>query len=457
MASQSKDSSSPASAATGNATFAAQIHTRSNQIMERSRQLFPGGVNSPVRSFRSVGGQPIVFSHGVGKTLTDVDGNTYVDFCNSWGPLILGFSHPDVLKAVVHQASRALTFGAPCEEEMLLAEKIQSWVPGLEMMRFVSSGTEATMSAIRAARAATGRNKFIKFEGCYHGHSDCLLVKAGSGLATLGNPSSAGVPEGAVQDTLTAVFNSRESVETLFQQYGHEIAAIIVEPMAANMGLVLPEKGYLQFLRDQCSKHGSVLIFDEVMTGFRVAKGGAAHAFGVQPDLWTFGKIVGGGLPAAAYGGKKSIMEHIAPLGKAYQAGTLSGNPLAMAAGLATLQTLEKNEAFAQLETLGQTLDTLVAQKLSGPLKNGQVCYVRKASFFCFFFGTGTLPQNFQEVAATDMAMFNRVYHAWLKAGIYMGPSGYEVGFLSTALETPDLGKLVDVVAQVLASGGHQI
>lgn len=421
---------------------------RSAELMVRSRKIFPGGVNSPVRSFRSVGGDPIVFSHGQGKHLTDVDGNTYIDFCGSWGPLILGYSHPKVIEAVQKQSVRALTFGAPSEEEVVLAEKIRSWIPQIEMMRFVSSGTEATMSAIRVARATTGRNKFVKFEGCYHGHADCLLVKAGSGLATLGQASSAGVPEGCVQDTITGNYNSNEGIEQIFAQWGKEIAAVIVEPMAANMGLVLPQNNFLATLRRLCDAHGSVLIFDEVMTGFRIARGGAAEAFGVQPDLWTFGKIVGGGLPAAAYGGKKSVMEHVAPLGRAYQAGTLSGNPLAMAAGLATLEEMERQNAFDKLEKLGQILDKQVDLKLSGLMRAGKLSYVRKSSFFCFFFGTGTLPQNFSEVAACDMALFNKVYHQWLNAGIYMGPSGYEVGFLSTEHSADDLERLVGVVAE---------
>lgn len=423
---------------------------RSAELMNRSRKIFPGGVNSPVRSFRGVGGEPIVFSHGQGKHLTDVDGNTYIDFCGSWGPLILGYSHPDVLAAVGRQAKRALTFGAPSEEEVLLAEKIQSWVPGLEMMRFVSSGTEATMSAIRVARAATGRSKFVKFEGCYHGHSDCLLVQAGSGLATLGEASSAGVPQGSVEDTVVGIYNSLEGIEEIFAKWGNEIAAIIVEPMAANMGLVLPIEGFLQKLRELCTRHGSVLIFDEVMTGFRVARGGAAEAFSVQPDLWTFGKIVGGGLPAAAYGGRRSVMEHVAPLGRAYQAGTLSGNPLAMAAGLATLETMEKVDAFARLEQVGQMMDSCVHTMLARPLAEGRVSYVRKASFFCFFFGVAHAPSNFREVAATDMALFNKTYHRWLESGLYMGPSGYEVGFLSTQHEREDIERLVGVVAETV-------
>ncbi|MCA2959212.1 MAG: glutamate-1-semialdehyde 2,1-aminomutase [Silvanigrellales bacterium] len=437
--------------------------TRSSELMERSRRIFPGGVNSPVRSFASVGGSPIVFSHGEGKWLTSVDGNRYVDFCGSWGPLIVGYSHPDVVEAVTRQAKRALTFGAPSEEELLLAEKIQEWVPGLEMMRFVSSGTEATMSALRAARAATGRDKIVKFEGCYHGHADFLLVKAGSGLATLSDssdaknataprsaPSSAGVPAGAVADTLTLPFNDVAALEALFAAQGKEIAAVIVEPMAANMGLVLPRSGFLETLRALTRAHGSVLIFDEVMTGFRVARGGAAEAFGVTPDLWTFGKIVGGGLPAAAYGGTKDVMRHVAPLGKAYQAGTLSGNPLAMAAGLATLGVMERTGAFEKLEATGRELDSLVRARLGKALSAGHVSYVRKASFFCFFFGTSALPANFQQVSGCDMPLFGKVYHAWLNDGLYMGPSGYEVGFLSTCHERADCEQLVNTVARVL-------
>ncbi len=423
----------------------------SNDIMERSRRVFPGGVNSPVRSFRSVGGNPIVFSHGKGKHLYDVDGHQYVDFCSSWGPLILGYSHPNVVAALQEQIARAVTFGAPSELEVKLAEKIQSWMPALEMMRFVSSGTEATMSAVRAARAFTQRNKFVKFEGCYHGHSDQFLVKAGSGLATLGNTSSAGVPAGTIQDTLTAIYNSFESVDEVFNKYGNEIAAVIIEPIAANMGLVLPEAGFLEHLRKVTNKYGAVLIFDEVMTGFRIAKGGCAEYFGVTPDLWTFGKIIGGGLPAAAYGGKKEIMQVVSPLGQAYQAGTLSGNPLAMVAGYATLTELETQNAFTKLEDLGKYLDHIVQEKLVNYLETAKICYVRAGSFFCFFFGTNKLPKNFADVEKTNMSLFNKVYHKWLENGIYLGPSGYEVGFLSLAIEFSDLDKMVAIIESVLA------
>lgn len=423
---------------------------KSNQIMEQSQKVFPGGVNSPVRSFRSVGGNPVVFSHGKGKHLFDVDGNVYVDFCSSWGPLILGYSSPNVVLALEKQLHRSVTFGAPSVEELNLAEKIKTWIPQMDLLRFVSSGTEATMSALRAARAATGKSKFIKFEGCYHGHADCFLVRAGSGLATLGSPDSSGVPAKAAEDTLVAVYNDEKSVEQLFEKYGDDIAAVIIEPVAANMGLVLPQPGFLEFLRLITQKHGSLLIFDEVMTGFRLSRGGAAEYFQVCPDLWTFGKIIGGGLPCAAYGGKYEVMKHIAPLGKAYQAGTLSGNPLAMCAGLATLNEMERINAFALLEEKGNQLDQLVNQKLSVWIQNGKVCYQRIASFFCFFFGTNKLPQNFSQVAQTDMGLFNKVYHAWLEAGIYLGPSGYEVGFLSTEIEKQDLEKMLDVIHETL-------
>jgi len=423
---------------------------KSKEIMLRSHACFPGGVNSPVRSFRSVGGTPIVFSHGKGKHLYDVDGNCFVDFCSSWGPLILGYSHPNVVSAIQEQAAKAITFGAPSELEVKLAEKIKQFIPQIDLLRFVNSGTEATMSAVRAARAATGKNKFVKFEGCYHGHADQFLVKAGSGLATLGNPSSAGVPEGTTQDTLTAIYNSEESIREIFAQYGNEIAAVIVEPVAANMGLILPKPNYLNFLRKVTKEHGAVLIFDEVMTGFRLAKGGCAEVFGVEPDLWTFGKIIGGGLPAAAYGGKKEIMSHIAPLGRAYQAGTLSGNPLAMAAGLAMLNEIEKINIFNLLEEKGKLLDKIVQQHLGNLIEKNKLCYTRIGSFFCFFFGTNQLPQNFEDVAKTEMSTFNKVYHAWLENGIYLGPSGYEVGFLSACIEEEDMTKLVEVIIEVV-------
>lgn len=425
-------------------------HVKSKAIMTESETYFPGGVNSPVRAFASVGGTPLVFEKGSGKYLTDIDGNTYIDFCSSWGPLILGYSHPAVVEAVTKQAARAMTFGAPSTTELALAKKMRSWIPGLELIRFVSSGTEATMSAIRAARAATGRNKIVKFEGCYHGHADCLLVNAGSGLATLGAPSSAGVPKGAVADTITIPFNDLSALSEVFVAHGSEIAVVCVEPMAANMGLVLPKSTFLPLLRDLCTTHGALLLFDEVMTGFRIARGGAAETFGVMPDLWAFGKIIGGGLPAAAYGGRQDVMSHISPKGKAYQAGTLSGNPLAMTAGLKTLEVMESENTLEKLENLGKQLDAAVAKHLSQSISENRLCYVRKASFFCFFFGSSKIPQNFQDVSAMNMKTFSKVYHALLESGIYLGPSGFEVGFLSAAHDPSDLEKLVSVIASAI-------
>lgn len=420
--------------------------TQSQHIMNESQKIFPGGVNSPVRSFRSVGGTPLVFSHGQGKHLFDMDGNCYVDFCSSWGPLILGYSHPAVVEAMQTQIAKAVTFGAPSLWELKLGEKIKSWIPQIDLLRFVNSGTEATMSAVRVARAATGKNKIVKFEGCYHGHADLFLVKAGSGLATLGNTSSKGVPLGTTQDTITAIYNSAESMQEVFATYGNDIAAVILEPLAANMGLVPATKQFVQLLRDLTQQHGCALIFDEVMTGFRLARGGAAEHFGITPDLWTFGKVIGGGLPAAAYGGRREFMEHVAPLGGAYQAGTLSGNPLAMCAGYTTLCEMERENVFSLLEKKGKQLDAYVAQELTTLMERGALCYVRVGSFFCFFFGTNRPPQNFSDVANTNMSTFNKVYHALLEEGIYLGPSGFEVCFLSTCIEDEDMQKLVRII-----------
>jgi glutamate-1-semialdehyde 2,1-aminomutase len=426
--------------------------TASKSYMELAKSIFPGGVNSPVRSFRSVGGDPIVFQSGKGKWIRSIDEKEYIDFCGSWGPLLLGYGNAEVLEAVQNQLHKAMTFGAPCPAELALAQKMQSFLPGLELLRFVSSGTEATMSAIRVARAFTGRCKILKFEGCYHGHSDSLLHKAGSGLATLGQASSLGVPPGAIQDTISLPFNQIQACEELFSQMGSQMACVILEPMAGNMGLVLPEPGFLETLRALCTRHGAVLIFDEVMTGFRVARGGAQEIFGVQPDLWTFGKVIGGGLPAAAYGGKREIMSVVAPLGGAYQAGTLSGNPLAMVAGLATLEQIEKKNAYRSIEETGTLLDRLVNVTLAEELKTGKVFYIRKTSFFSFFFGTTTAPKNFEQVSQTNMVLFNRFYHNCLAQGVYLGPSGFEVGFLSLCHEESDLVRLVGVVRDTFKS-----
>ncbi len=424
--------------------------TNSQKIMDASRAVFPGGVNSPVRSFSSVGGTPPVFSHGKGKHLFDVDGNKYVDFCSSWGPLILGYSHPEITKALSSQVKKAITFGAPSDLELQLAEKIKKFVPEIDMLRFVNSGTEATMSALRAARSSTNRSKFIKIEGCYHGHADPFLVKAGSGLSTFNISVSSGVPKEAIEHTLVAPYNDKQAISELFAKHGNDIAAIIIEPVAANMGLVAPKENYLEFLRDITHEHNSVLIFDEVMTGFRLARGGACEFFGVVPDMWTFGKIMGGGLPAAAYGGKESIMKHIAPLGSAYQAGTLSGNPLAMTAGLKTLELIDKLNVYDALEEKGQILDRAVDKYLGKFIAKGKLKYVRVASFFCFFFGLDKIPENFEEVSNADMECFKKVYHSLLEHGYYFGPSGYEVGFLSYAHNKADLIQCVKIIKNAL-------
>lgn len=424
--------------------------SQSQAWFSRAEKCFPGGVNSPVRAFGSVGGTPIVFERGEGKHLWDVDGKKYVDFCASWGPLILGYSHPEVVNAVQQQAAKALTFGAPCKEEVLLAEKVKSWIPGIEKLRFVSSGTEATMSALRVARAFTKRDRVIKFVGCYHGHADAFLIAAGSGLATFQTSSSQGVPMDAVKHTITCEYNDIDFLKQLPDNVTQEIAAVIIEPLACNMGLVKPTPEFMQFLRSWTKQIGALFIFDEVMTGFRLAKGGAAEHFKTQPDLWTFGKIIGGGLPAAAFGGREEIMNVLSPLGGCYQAGTLSGNPMAMAAGLATLNAMEKQNTFSACESLGKHLDMVVQEILSSHISSGKLSYVRQASFFCFFFGRSSLPQNFKEVQQSNMQTFSKVYHHLLNAGIYLGPSGYEVGFISNAHEKSDCENLVQEIAKAL-------
>lgn len=421
---------------------------RSFDIMSRSYKVFPGGVNSPVRSFSSVGGQPIVFKKGHKSFLYDVDGNKYVDFCSSWGPLILGYSHPRIIDVIKKQALKALSFGAPSEEELLLGEKIKCFIKDLELMRFVSSGTEATMSAIRVARGYTKKNKIIKFKGCYHGHSNDLLVAAGSGLATFGTPSSQGVTKGSISDTLLADYNSKDDVEALFKKYPNDIAAIIVEPVAANMGLVLPEKGFLEFLRDVTANHSSLLIFDEVMTGFRLSKGGASELFNVKSDLYTYGKIIGGGLPVAAYGGKKEIMSCVSPLGGVYQAGTLSGCPLAMACGLETLKVIEEMDAYSKLEKIGQVLDELVSKTLKHHIEAGKLFYTRIGSMFCFFVGLKEKPKTFAQVCQMNEKLFSKLYEFLLKNGLYFGPSAYETAFLNVFHEESDLKHLVDVIGE---------
>ncbi len=402
--------------------------TKSIEQFEQAQTLLPGGVDSPVRAFRAVGGQPLFIDRGQGPYLVDVDGNRFIDYVLSWGPLILGHAHPTVVAAVKEAAEKGTSYGAPRPLEVELARKVQAFMPNIEMLRFVNSGTEATMSALRLARAFTGRNKIIKFEGCYHGHADLLLVQAGSGVATLGLPDSPGVPAATVQDTLVARFNDLDSVAALFEQAPGEIAAVIVEPVAGNMGVVPPMPGFLQGLRDLTSQYGALLIFDEVMTGFRVHLGGAQTLYGIKPDLTTLGKVIGGGLPVGAYGGRREIMQMFAPSGPVYQAGTLSGNPLAMSAGIATLGLLS-DPAWAEMETRAARLadGMLAAARAAGVPLSGH----RVGTMFSAFF-TETTVRDWPTAKTCDTARFGQFFQGMLKRGVYLAPSQFEAGFLST-------------------------
>ena len=404
--------------------------SRNDSLFERARQRIPAGVNSPVRAFRAVGGTPPFFERASGPHLWDADGKRYIDYVGSWGPMVLGHTHPQVVEAVQAAASRALSFGAPTESEIELAEAICRLVPSVEMVRLVSSGTEATMSAIRLARGHTGRSLIVKFEGCYHGHADSLLVKAGSGALTFGNPSSAGVPPETAAHTLVLDFNDTAQVEALFKEKGNQIACVIVEPVAGNMNLVLPRPGFLESLRENCSRHGAVLIFDEVMTGFRVALGGAQARYGIKPDLTTLGKVIGGGLPVGAFGGKREIMEKIAPLGPVYQAGTLSGNPVAVAAGLATLKLVEERDFQSNIEATTR----LLVEGLMAEAKKAKVVFSAQSvgSMFGLYFRAAP-PTSFAEVMQCDKDHFNKFFHAMLERGVYLAPSAYEAGFVSAA------------------------
>lgn len=405
--------------------------TRSQQLFSQAQAVIPGGVNSPVRAFKGVGGDPIFFKKGSGAYLIDVDGKSYIDYVGSWGPLILGHCHKSVIDAVSEVLKRGMSFGAPTELEVKLAQKIKALMPTIEKIRMVNSGTEATMTAIRLARGYTGKNKIIKFNGCYHGHSDSLLVKAGSGVLTLGIPSTPGIPASITEHTLTADFNSLEQTAALFKRYSDDIAAIILEPVAGNMGFVLPKPGFLQGLRDLCNANNALLIFDEVMTGFRVALGGAQALFDIKPDLTTLGKIIGGGMPVGAVGGKAAIMSHLAPEGPVYQAGTLSGNPLAMAAGLATLAELEKPGFYEQLSTNSKLLiEGLreVAKALNLPFSAASL-----GGMFGFCFNEKNEIFDYKDVASSDEVLFKQFYHGMLEQGIYFAPSMYEAGFVSSA------------------------
>ena len=410
--------------------------TRSQDIFRAALNLMPGGVSSPVRAFRSVGGQPIVFDRVSGAYAWDVDGNRYIDYIGSWGPAICGHAHPEVIAALHQALEKGTSFGAPCALENTLAEMVIEAVPSVEMVRFVNSGTEACMSVLRLMRAFTGREKLIKFEGCYHGHADMFLVKAGSGVATLGLPDSPGVPKSTTANTLTAPYNCLESVKQLFADNPGEIAGVILEPVVGNAGFITPEPGFLEGLRELTTEHGALLTFDEVMTGFRIAYGGAQAKFGVTPDLTTMGKVIGGGLPVGAYGGRADIMALVAPAGPMYQAGTLSGNPLAMTAGIKTLELLKQPGTYERLEAVTQRLSAgiLAAAREAGrPINGGSI-----SAMFGFFLCEGPV-HNFEDAKAADTARFGRLHRAMLERGVYLAPSAFEAGFTSLAHSDEDI------------------
>ncbi|MET4696217.1 glutamate-1-semialdehyde 2,1-aminomutase [Endozoicomonas lisbonensis] len=409
----------------------ARSDNRSNALFSEAQQVIPGGVNSPVRAFKGVGGKPVFFQSALGAHVKDVDGNELIDYVGSWGPMILGHNHPDVVAAVREQALQGLSFGAPTALETELALKVRQLFPSMELLRMVNSGTEATMSAIRLARGFTGRDRIIKFEGCYHGHSDSLLVKAGSGALTLGVPSSPGVPEALAENTITLTFNDLDSVEETFSEVGSEIACIIVEPVAGNMNCIPPVPGFLQGLRRICDEHGALLIFDEVMTGFRVALGGAQAYYDIKPDLTTLGKIIGGGLPVGAFGGRRDVMKHLAPLGPVYQAGTLSGNPLAMAAGLATLNNIVQPGFHDDLTDKAEQL--LKGFRHQADLAGIPLRTVQVGAMFGLFFTEQETVERFDQVMACDSELYGRFFHAMLDEGVYLAPSAFEAGFISAA------------------------
>jgi len=417
----------------------------SDELWKRALRRIPGGVNSPVRAFRGVGGEPFFVTKAAGCTITDADGREYIDFVGTWGPAILGHAPQVVIDAVRETALNGTSFGIPNPLEVEMAETICRMVPSVEKVRMTNSGTEAVMSAIRLARGFTGRDRIVKFEGCYHGHVDSLLVKAGSGALTLGQPDSAGIPAALASLTSTLPFNDPEALKVLFQEKGSEIACVILEPVPANAGLYLPEPGYLEAIQKLCRDHGALLIFDEVMTGFRLAPGGAQEVFGITPDLTTMGKVIGGGLPVGAFGGRADIMDHLAPLGPVYQAGTLSGNPLALAAGLAQLREMERINGWQLLEERGALLEDSMQQAIKGK----PLTFQRIGSMFCLYFTEGPV-RNLEDAKKSDTAAFARYFHEALKQGLYFAPSQYEAGFLSTAHTSESLEKSSIIVSKIL-------
>ncbi|MBP7489347.1 MAG: glutamate-1-semialdehyde 2,1-aminomutase [Azospira sp.] len=426
------------------------MSSRNQQLFDAAQRHIPGGVNSPVRAFRSVGGAPRFFTRGEGPRVWDADGRSYLDYVGSWGPLILGHAHAPTVKAVQEAAALGLSFGAPTEAEIEIADLLCDILPSLDMVRLVSSGTEATMSAIRLARGHTGRDLLVKFEGCYHGHSDSLLVKAGSGLLTFGNPSSGGVPADVAKHTLVLEYNNAEQLAEAFAKQGSEIAAVIVEPVAGNMNLIAPKPEFMQAMRELCSKHGAVLIFDEVMTGFRVGPQCAQGLFGITPDLTTLGKVIGGGMPVAAFGGKREIMEKIAPLGPVYQAGTLSGNPVAVAAGLVTLKA---TRAPGFYDSLAARTKQLTDGLTAAAKKHGVTfCAQSVGGMFGLYF-SATPPTSFAEVMQCDKEAFNRFFHAMLEAGHYLAPSAFEAGFVSAAHTEADIAATIAAAEAIFAKG----
>jgi len=424
--------------------------SRSHDLFTAAQRHIPGGVNSPVRAFRGVGGDPVFFESAAGAYITDADGKRYIDYVGSWGPMILGHAHPEIIAAVTERVAMGLSFGAPTELETLMADKVCELVPSMDLVRMVSSGTEATMSALRLARGYTGRDKVIKFEGCYHGHVDSLLVKAGSGMLTLGEPSSPGVPAALAELTITLNYNDSEQIRQTFAEIGDQIAAVIVEPVAGNMNCIPPLPGFLEALREACDQSGAVLIFDEVMTGFRVARGGAQERFGITPDLTALGKIIGGGMPVGAFGGKRAIMEHISPLGPVYQAGTLSGNPIAMTAGLKTLELISEpgfhDQVAAQTERLTSGLEAQANAAGIGLSTN------RAGAMFGLFFTDAGAVTNYAQATACNQDQFRQFFHAMLDQGVYLAPSAFEAGFVSGVHGDAEIDATLEAAGKAFAT-----